>query len=385
MLDLGDIFRRYGPAYRERFGDAVLPSHRRALDDLAACRTPALGGQRYACDHCGYEHYVYHSCRNRSCPTCHATDTARWLAERRTELLPVPYFHIVFTVPQEFRDIARRHQQTVYGLMLRAAADSLLQLAANPRYVGGLIGVTALLHTWTRTLVYHPHVHCLVPGGGVSPDERWLPARPNFLVPVQALSNIFRAKLRDGLRDALPEVPLAPALFQRDWVVYAKPPIGGPEHLLEYLARYVHRIALTNARLVGADDGQVTFRYQPTGRSIWKTMTLPADEFLRRFLQHVLPAGFHKVRYYGLAHPTHRPLLRRVQLALALDPSVTPPHPSPTRSPQVLHEFMAPPPGAPPRPAPDHWPSWAGQRCPRCQLGRLVLRGRLPHAARPPP
>jgi hypothetical protein len=385
MVELADIFRRYGADYLQRFGDAVLPSHRRALRDIIACRTPALGGQRYACDHCGQEHYVYQSCRNRSCPKCHATETELWLAARRSELLPVPYFHVVFTVPEQLRDVVRSHQQVVYGLLLKAAAASLIQLAADPHYVGGLIGVTALLHTWTRALVYHPHVHGLVPGGGVSPDGHWVESRPTFLVPVKALSKIFRAKLRDLLGAALPEVQLPLSLWGRDWVVYCKPPIYGPEHLLDYLGRYVHRVALTNRRLVSADDGQVTFQYQNTGEATWRSMTLPADEFIRRFLQHVLPAGVHKVRYYGLASPTHRPLLRRVQLALALDPSTRPPLPSTTLQPQAIHEPLPGPRTTPLRPEPAAWPSWAGQLCPRCQVGRLVLVGRLPRQERAPP
>ncbi len=382
MVELADIFRRYGEDYLRRFGDAVLPSHRRAIRDIIACRTPALGGQVYACDHCGHQHYVYHSCRNRHCPKCHATDTANWLAQRRTELLPVPYFHVVFTVPQELRSVARRHQQVAYGLMTKAAAASLMQLAANPRYVGGLVGVTAVLHTWTRTLVYHPHVHCLVPGGGVSPDGCWLAARPNFLVPVKALSKIFRAKLRDMLAAALPDEKLPPSVWKRDWVVYCKPTIQTPEQLLDYLGRYVHRIAITNTRIISAEDGQVSFRYQPTGQTAWRTMTLPAEEFIRRFLQHVLPAGTHKVRYYGLASPANRPLLRRVQIALL---AAKPVGSSPDSPRSMPNDFIMPVVPAPLAPQVPPWPSWAGQACPHCQVGKLVLVGRVPRTERSPP
>jgi Putative transposase/Transposase zinc-binding domain len=382
VIELADIFRRYGEDYLTRFGDAVLPSHRRAIRDIIDCRTPALGGQVYTCDHCGHPHYVYHSCRNRSCPKCHATDTAHWLAQRRAELLAVPYFHVVFTVPQELRPVARRHQKVIYGLMMKAAAASLIQLAANPRYVGGLIGVTAVLHTWTRTLTYHPHVHCLVPGGGVSPEGSWLAARPNFLVPVKALSKIFRAKLRDRLAETLPDEKPPASLWKRDWVVYCKPVIQTPAQLLDYLGRYVHRIAITNRRIISADKGQVSFRYQPTDQTAWRTLTLPAQEFIRRFLQHVLPAGTHKVRYYGLASPARRPLLRRVQVALLADRPVAPP-PLPSSSPPNESNISDACPSLlePVRP----WPSWAGQTCPRCQLGKLVPTGRLPRLGRPPP
>lgn len=381
MVELADIFRRYGADYLKRFGDAVLPSHRRAIRDIVDCRTAALGAHRYACDHCGREHYVYHSCRNRSCPKCHATDTEAWLDVRRKELLAVPYFHVVFTVPEELRQVARRNQAVVYGLVMKAAAASLIKLAANPRYVGGLLGVTAVLHTWTRTLVYHPHVHCLVPGGGVSPDGHWLAARPNFLVPVKALSKIFRAKLRDLIADALPEAQLPASLWKRDWVVYCKPTLQGADRVLEYLGRYVHRIAITSSRLVSADDGRVTFRYHNTGQAEWRILTLPAEEFIRRFLQHVLPAGVHKVRYYGLASPANRPLLRRVQLALALAAPAGPPIQSPPSPADEPH----PPHPASPAPSDPAWPSWAGQTCPHCQLGRLLPAGRLPRLGRPPP
>jgi hypothetical protein len=188
MPEVADIFRLYGARYLERFGQSMLPSHRRALRDLCNCRTAALGGQLFVCDHCGREHYVYHSCRNRACPKCHGKETDDWLAARRQELLPVPYFHVVFTLPQELRDLVRQHQKTLYPILMQAAARALIKLAADPHYVGGLIGVLAALHTWSRTLTYHPHVHCLVPGGGLSADGQWRPAREGYLVPVRALS-----------------------------------------------------------------------------------------------------------------------------------------------------------------------------------------------------
>jgi hypothetical protein len=368
MPEVADIFRRYGPAYLQRFGPTILPSHRRVLRDLVACRTPTLGGQVYQCSSCGREHYVYHSCRNRGCPQCHTADTAAWLEDRRKELLPVGYFHVCFTLPEELRPIARSHQTVFYDLMMKAAAKALLKLAADPHYVGGLLGVMTVLHTWSRTLEYHPHVHCLVPAGGATDDGRWVPARSNYLVPVTALSKIFRGMLRDLLTAALPDVQFPPSVWRRDWVVYCKPAIQGPDKVLQYLARYVHRIAITNRRILSIDHGQVTFRYRPTDDSAWKTMTLTAHEFIRRFLQHVLPAGVHKVRYYGLWAPANRPLLRRVQVALL---SCLPPNP----------------PVQPQLPAEPAAPGFSRQAnaCPFCSTGTLLLLRRLPPQTRAPP
>jgi hypothetical protein len=371
MPEVADIFRRYGPAYLERFGPNLLPSHRRVLRDLVNCRTPVLGGQLYQCNSCGREHYVYHSCRNRSCPKCHTADTQAWLEDRRKELLPVGYFHVCFTLPEELRPIARSHQHVFYGLMMKAAAASLIKLAADPHYVGGLVGVMAVLHTWSRTLEYHPHVHCLVPAGGVADDGRWVPARSNYLVPVPALSKIFRGMLRDLLIAALPDVQFPPSAWQRDWVVHCKPAIQGPDSVLQYLARYVHRIAITNSRILAIDNGQVTFRYKPTDDAAWKIMTLTADEFIRRFLQHVLPRGAHKVRYYGLWAPANRPLLRRVQVALSASWPADTPKPSPEPLAHLQPEV------------PDPRPKTS--ICPFCSTGTLLFLRRIPPQSRAPP
>jgi hypothetical protein len=290
MLQVADVIRRYGGEYLERFGQDLLPSHRRAMDDILRCRTEALGGQLLQCDHCGQEPYVYHSCRNRSCPTCHRLDTEAWLAERRQELLPVPYFHVVFTLPQELRVLVRRHQNALYDILLRAAAQALIQLAADPHYVGGLIGVLCVLHTWTRTLTYHPHVHCLVPAGGVSADRtEWRPARTSYLVPVHALAKLFRGLFQALVHQERPDLTIPESVWTKGWVVYCKPALQGTELVLNYLGRYVHRIALTNSRILSTEDGQVSFRYQDAQDQRWKMMTLPAYEFIRRFLQHVLP------------------------------------------------------------------------------------------------
>jgi len=329
MPELANLFRRYGSEYIARFGKNMLPSHRRALQDIVDCRTEALGGHMMKCDHCMTLDYAYHSCKNRGCPKCHGNDTQKWLDKRRAELLEVIYFHVVFTLPAELREIVRSHQKTLYSILMQAAAYALLKLAADPKYVGAKIGMLAVLHTWTNALAFHPHGHFLVPGGGVSPDGRyWLSSRKNFLVPVKALSPIFRAKFMEMAQDALPCVKLPAKVWEKDWVVYAKPTVQGSDKVLQYLARYVHRIAITNNRIFAIENDQVTFRYKETRKqkktwqSRWKTMTLPVMKFMARFLQHMPPRGFHKVRYYGIWSPANRSLLRQVQLRLAREVKV---------------------------------------------------------------
>ena len=315
MLEVADVLRRAGDAYLRKYADAMPPSHRRALYVIRHCRTKIFGGHVYRCDHCGHQQYAYHSCKNRNCPKCQGDETDRWLARRREELLDVPYFHLVFTLPEELRPIVRRHQKILYGVLMKAAAGALMKLAADPRYVGGRIGALAVLHTWTGTMSYHPHVHLLVPGGGATQDGTWASARKDYLVPVIALGQIFRGMFLEMLGKALPDEPVPSAVWGNRWVVYCKPTIQGSEKVLQYLARYVHRVAFANSRLVRITDDGVTFRYQQRRQRRWKTMTLPAEEFIRRFLQHVLPRGTHKVRYYGIWHPSQRNILRRVQLA----------------------------------------------------------------------
>lgn len=368
MLEVADVLRRYGGAYLDRFGDAVPQRHRRAIQDLIDCRTSALGGHIYACDQCGHRHFSYHSCRNRHCPKCHGHDVQAWLEARRTELLPVPYFHVVFTLPQALRRIVRAHPKPLYGILMKAAAEALMKLAADPRYVGGKIGILAVLHTWTRTLEYHPHVHCLVPGGGLSPDGAWIPSRPDFLVPVKALSKIFRGVFADRVRRRCPDITLPKSIWNQDWVVYVKAAVRGADRVLDYLARYVHRVAITNSRIVSIDDGQVVFRYRRVGNATWKTMALDAHEFIRRFLQHVLPAGVHKVRYYGLWAPSNRKRLRRIQDELAKD------EPGPAEQ-ETLE---------PSEPTRRSHPL-EGEACPHCGEGVLVWLGAIPRWPRAPP
>lgn len=321
MPALAEVLRRFGSAYLKRFGDKVLPSHRRAIHDLQVCRTPALGGHRAYCPTCNYEHHAYHSCNNRSCPTCSHMASERWRRRQLDDLLDVPYFHLVFTLPQELREVVRSHQIEIYGLLMRVAASSLQTLAADPRYVGGKIGVLCVLHTWTRAMVYHPHVHCLVPGGGLTADGLWRKSRRKFLVPVQALSVIFRARFVKGLRKVLRDAPLPAGLFEKPWVVYSKPVLQGAEKVVGYLSRYIHRVAITNNRILAIDGQGVTFSYKDSRAGFWKTMTLEAFEFLRRFLQHVPPRRFHKVRAFGLLAPSNRLLRRKIQLFLAPPPA----------------------------------------------------------------
>lgn len=370
MPELADVFRRYAGAYLEKFGDRLLPSHRRAIQDLLECRTEAMGGHLFRCDHCGHEHYSYHSCSNRSCPKCHRKHTEKWLERRREELLPVRYFHVVFTVPQELRATVRRHQRKLYGILMKAAARALIKLAADPHYVGGLVGVLAVLHTWTRALAYHPHAHCLVPAGGVSADgTQWWPARTTYLVPAKALALIFRGMFKKELLKELPDLDIPDSVWRTKWVVECKPAIQGTEKVLNYLARYVHRIAITNNRILSIDDGKVAFRYKDSRDDRWKTMTLAANEFIRRFLQHVLPKGFHKVRYYGLWNPGKRRQLRQVQLLLASEAPDPPEPPEPQDCPH----------------GGNHAPAGSDLRCPYCGEGILIWVAHVRPRRRAPP
>jgi hypothetical protein len=369
--ELADVFRLYGEEYLRKFGDRMLPSHHRAFQDIQNCRTATLGGHVFRCNRCGREEYAYHSCRNRACPKCHTKDTRTWLKARRREILPVAYYHLVFTLPGSLRDLVRRHRNVVYPLLMKAAAHSLIQLARDSRYVGGLTGLLAVLHTWSRTLVYHPHVHCLVPAGGLSEDrDHWLPARHNFLVPVRALSDLFRGKLLRMVKAKFPDVAIPEDLWQQKWVVHCKATVQGVDRILDYLARYVHRIAITNRRIVSVANGTVAFRYQPSNRVGMRTMTLSAEEFIRRFLQHVLPKGAHKVRYYGLWAPSNRASLHRIRTALTLDAAASP--------------ALVSPPDAPMAPS-DRLPHPRARRCPHCQTGYLLPVERIPPRRKIPP
>ena len=254
MIEIADVFRRFAGEYLSAHGASMPPSHRRAIADILACRTEALGGRLWRCESCSAEIFSYHSCKNRSCPKCHGPQIERWLEMRKAEMLPCPYFHVTVTVPQELRDALRANQRDGYALLMKAAADAIVELARDRRYVGATVGVLAVLHTWTQQLLYHPHVHCLVTGGGVSDDGCWRPARKAFLVPVKALAKLVRGKLRAALAKKRPDLVLPKAAWSKPWVVHCTPWGAGEQAVLDYLARYVFRIAIANSRIVGLDD-----------------------------------------------------------------------------------------------------------------------------------
>jgi hypothetical protein len=321
MSSLTDVVRQHGGAYLERYGGGVLPSHVHAVQQISVCRTAALGGHLAHCQSCDTRHLLYHSCRHRACPQCGALRTTQWIERQRELLLPVPYFHVVFTLPGELREVVRSNQKALLPVLFRAAYESLADLCRDPHYLGAeMIGALAVLHTWTRTLGWHPHVHMLVPGGGIASDgETWVPPpgrKKRYLVPVHALSKKFRGRFMALARKALPpgQMPQVPA--KKRWVTFAKPVVHGAKQVLEYLGRYVHKTAIGNRAIVATDERTVTFRYTDSRTHARKLMTLPAFEFLRRFLQHVPPRGFHRVRCFGLLHPRHRKTLRRLLLML---------------------------------------------------------------------
>jgi hypothetical protein len=326
-LAVADVFRRHGEAYRRDHGASLSMAQRRVMTAIERCRTAALGGHVDRCDQCGHLCISYDSCRNRHCPTCQSMARARWLEERRAEVLDVQYFHVVFTLPQPIAAIALQNKKTVYDLLFRAAAETLRSIAADPKHLGAKIGFFAVLHTWGQNLLHHPHLHCVVPGGGLALDgSRWIACRPGFFLPVRVLARRFRHLFLAGLHKAFDgaklqffndQAPLRnrPAFLRHlkavrkiYWVVYAKPPFAGrTEEVLRYVARYTHRVAIGNGRLLGIDDGMVRFRwkdYRHHGRQ--KTMTLTAEEFIRRVLLHVLLPGFRRIRYFGLLGNRHR-------------------------------------------------------------------------------
>jgi hypothetical protein len=316
MVEVAEIFRLHGPQYREKFSDRLLPSHRRAMQDIEQCRTAARGGQVYFCNQCQQPRYSYHSCKNRHCPKCGNDQATAWLQAQQHLLLPTHYFLVTFTLPAGLRSLARSNQRTIYNLLFRAASQALLQLAQDQRFCGGLIGMVGVLHTWTRALLYHPHVHFIVTGGGLSQEQRWLPARKDFLVPVKALSPIFRAKFREQLRqsDLFQQVP--EQVWQQAWVVHSQP-IGSGLAAFKYLAPYIFRVAISNHRIIKLNEGHLTFKYKDSATKQIRFATVSATEFIRRFLQHVLPARFVKVRYYGLLSPAYRQLLAQARQLLS--------------------------------------------------------------------
>ena len=347
-LEVADVFRRHGDAYRRGHDAHLGRVERRVMSAIELCRTAALGGHTEACADCGLIRCAYNSCRNRHCPKCQGQARAEWLIARQAELLPVPYFHVVFTLPAPLAEIAFQNKERVYAILFKAAAETLRTIGADPKHLGAELGIVAVLHTWGQNLHHHPHVHCVVPGGGPSLDgTRWVACRPGFFLPVRVLASLFRRLFLDALRAAFQGGDLGffgeladlaqPATFTRrlrelrrvNWVVYAKAPFGGPAQVLAYLGRYTHRVAIANSRLVNLTDGEVSFRwrdYRHHGKS--KIMPLSADEFIRRFLLHTLPDGFHRIRHYGFLANGHRAaklaLCRNLLGAAAPEPMIAP-------------------------------------------------------------
>jgi len=365
MPELADVVRRFGAAYRARFGDRALPSHAAAMRAIAACRTPALGGQVWRCERegCASERYAYHSCRNRSCPKCHREQTDRWLAVHRARLPACSWVLLTFTVPSGLRSVARSHQKVVLGALVRTAASSALLLCRDPEHLGAVPAILAVLHTWTRAMVvYHPHVHLLVSLGGVDREDRWVtPRHPDYLVPAQTLAVVFRGRMAAALRRERLYHGVPRAVWRTPWVVDAQH-AGTGERVLEYLARYVHRVAISNSQIDAITDAGVTFHYRDRKSDTLRSCTLPPLVFLSRFLQHVLPKGFAKVRSYGLLAPRNRAKLDAVLAQLATAPAS-----------RIATRTSAP--ASPAQPL---------HRCPVCHVGMMHVIRTLPPRRGPP-
>ena len=375
-LEVADVFRTYGDDFLCRWGSVLSRSQRKAFEDIRACRTAALGGHMDQCDQCEHFAISYNSCRNRSCPKCQAAARAKWLAEREAELLPVKeYFHVLFTLPQQIAGLALQNARRIYAILFQAMAETMLTIARDPKHLGAAIGFLAVLHTWGQNLHLHPHIHCVVPGGGISPDHsRWIACRKSFFLPVRVLSRLFRKKFLIHLRKAFQKGKLQfhgelesfaqPAAFealcqkagQVEWVVYAKRPFGGPEQVLKYLARYTHRVAISNRRLLSLADGRVTFQWKDyADGNQTKTMTLEAVEFIRRFLLHVLPSGFVHIRHFGFLANRNRKT--KLALCRSLLPAKQTTVETNTASSNKGDSTTAEP---------------VSRRCPVCKTGRLI-------------
>jgi hypothetical protein len=359
VIEVADVFRRFADGYLSAHGASMPPSHQRAIADIQACRTEALGGHLWRCDRCNADVFAWHSCKNRSCPKCHTNQVERWLEARQAELLPAPYFHVTVTVPKELHAALRANQRDGYAMLMKAAAEAIIELARDRRHVGGTVGILAVLHTWTQQLHYHPHVHCLVTGGGVSDDgAHWHPARKSFLVPMKALAKLVRGKLKAAFQQRRPDLRVPEAAWSKPWVTQCTPWGEGERGVLAYLARYVFRVAISNTRIVGLNDQAVTIRHKQRKSNRWLTSCIPGHEFMRRFLQHVLPKGLHKVRYSGLWHPARREQAARVRQLLLLD---HPPASERTEVNKDADKLTADRPRA--------GEPWI---CPRCEKGHLV-------------
>jgi Putative transposase/Transposase zinc-binding domain len=374
--EVAEVFRRYGDGYRQQHGGSLSTAQRRVMAAIVRCRTAALGGHVEQCDACGHQRIAYNSRRNRHCPKCQSLARARWLEERRSELLPTPYFHVVFTLPEDIAAIAYHNKAVVYDILFRTAAETLRTITADPKHLSAEIGFFAVLHTWGQALLHHPHLHCVVAGGGLSADRtRWIACRPNFFLPVRVLARLFRRLFLEAVEKAFDAGKLmfsgtlqalrdrgtflrqlAPAR-KAEWVVYAKPPFAGPEQVLAYVARYTHRIAISNNRLIAIEGGTVRLRWRDyRNGNQHRIMALAADEFIRRFLLHVLPKGFQRIRYYGFLGNRYRSeRLARCRQLLAV--------PQPLACEQSA-DYR------------DHYEKITGSsliECPACHRGRMVV------------
>jgi Putative transposase/Transposase zinc-binding domain len=386
-LEVGDLFRRYGEAYRQQHTGSLSLAQLRVMTAIERCRTAALGGHIEQCDQCRYERHAYNSCRDRHCPKCQSLARAQWIEDRQAELLDTQYFHVVFTVPEEIAAIAYQNKEVVYNILFRATSETLHTIAADPQHLGAEIGFFAVLHTWGQNLLFHPHLHCVVPGGGLSPDRaRWIPCRRGFFLPVRVLSRLFRRLFLELLEKAFADHQLQffsalqelqdhkafhaylLAARNRDWVVYAKKPFAGPQQVLDYVGRYTHRVAISNDRLLAIENHQVQFRYKDyRDNGQQKTMTLSADEFIRRFLLHVLPDAFQRIRYYGFLGNRYR----KEKLGLCR---------------QLLGMKEIAPPEETPQDYRDRYEALTGSslwECPVCHRGRMTVIAVINPFARP--
>jgi len=384
-LEVADIFLRYGATWRASHAGHVSLGQLKVMSAIESCRTAALGGHVERCEDCDHSRIAYNSCRNRHCPKCQGAAAKDWLAARQADLLPVGYFHIIFTLPAEIADIAWHNKAVIYDLLFRASSEAMLTIAADPKHLGARIGFTAVLHTWGSAMIHHPHVHMIVPGGGISPDgHTWVHCRSGFLLPVRVLSRLFRRLMLSRLAEAHDKgrltffgerahlgdpqafAALLAPLKKKNWFVYAKPPFAGPETVLAYLSRYTHRVAIANSRLIALDENGVTFRtkdYRLNGRERYRTMTLTPQEFIRRFLLHVLPKGFHRIRHYGLLTSAKRKahIARARELLAAPEPETLPDHSAGDATPEQT----------------DHRPP-----CPHCG-GRMIIVEAFERGAQP--
>ena len=359
--EVAEVFRRYGEAYRQTHGASLTPAQRRVMSAIECCRTAALGGHLEQCDRCGHQRNAYNSCGDRHCPKCQSLARAQWLEARQAELLDTEYFHVVFTLPEPIAAIVYQNKRELYGLLFRTVAETLRTIAADPQHLGAEIGFFAVLHTWGQTLLFHPHLHCVVTGGGLSADgTQWVSCRAGFFVPVRVLSRLFRRLFLDPLinafeaghlqffasleplRDRTAFLQYLLPVREAKWVVYAKRPFAGPEQVLDYVGRYTHRVAISNNRLLDLADGQVSFRYKDYRHDAQqKTMTLAAEEFIRRFLLHVLPAGFQRIRYYGfLGNRYRKEKLARCRQLLGM-PAYEGPGPAQEAAPDYRERYEA--------------------------------------------